>query len=59
MPKKRRAVPKLGHLFFQWPGTLSGHFVTEEGDIECSEDTLRRVDHDPVSLKPVEENPYI
>jgi hypothetical protein len=46
----------MGHSFFQWSGTLGGHFVTEEGDLGCPEDALRWVYEDPVGLKPVEES---
>jgi hypothetical protein len=58
MPKivRRRAVLKVGHSFLQWSGALRGHLVTEEGDLRCSEDTLLRVDQDPVRMKPVEES---
>jgi hypothetical protein len=32
----------MGHSFLQWSGTLGGHLVTEEGDLGCFEDALRR-----------------
>jgi hypothetical protein len=37
------AVLKMSYSFLQWSQTLSGHFVTEEGDLRCSEDTLLQV----------------
>jgi hypothetical protein len=37
---RRRAVQKMGHSILQWSGTLGGHFVTEQDDLRCSEDTL-------------------
>jgi hypothetical protein len=49
----------MGYLFFQGLGTLSEHLVTEEGDLWCSEDSLCWGDEDPVSLKSVEEIPYL
>jgi hypothetical protein len=51
------AVLEMGHSFFQRLGTLGGHLVSEEGDLGCSKDTIRRVDEDPVPLKSVEESP--
>jgi hypothetical protein len=36
-------------------GTLGRHLITEEGDLGCSKDTLRRVDDDSIPLKLVEE----
>jgi hypothetical protein len=53
----RMAVLEMGYSFFLRFGIFDGHLVTEEGDLDCSEDTLRRVDEDPVPLKPVEERP--
>jgi hypothetical protein len=47
----------MGHSFLQWSGTLRGHPVTEEGDLGRSKDVLRRVDQDPVHLKPAEVSP--
>jgi hypothetical protein len=47
----------MGYSFFQRLGTLGRHLVTEEGDLDCSEDALRWLDEDPVPLKSVEENP--
>jgi hypothetical protein len=52
------AVLEIGH-FFQRLMTLAGHLVTEEGDLGCSEDALRRVNDDPIPLKLVEESPYV
>jgi hypothetical protein len=52
----RLAALKIGYSFFQRLGTLRGHLVSEEGDLGCSEDALRRVDEDPVHLKSVEES---
>jgi hypothetical protein len=40
----------MGHSFFQRLRTFGGHLVTEEGDLGCSEDALRRVDDDPIPL---------
>jgi hypothetical protein len=51
------AVLEMSHSIFEQTGTLSGHLVTEEGKLGCSEDTLRRVDQDLVLLKLVEERP--
>jgi hypothetical protein len=53
---KREAVLEMGYSFLQWSGTLREHLVTKEGDLGCSEDALRRVDQDPVCLKPVEQS---
>jgi hypothetical protein len=33
------------------------HPVTEQGDLGCSKDALRRVDQDPLRLKQVEDSP--
>jgi hypothetical protein len=46
----------MEHSFLQWSETLSGHIVTEEGDLGCSEDALQMVDQDPIRLKKVEDN---
>jgi hypothetical protein len=51
------AVLEMGHSFFQRLRTFSGHLVTEEGDLGCSEDALRWVDNDTVPLKLGEESP--
>jgi hypothetical protein len=40
---KRVAVLKMGHSLFQRLGTHGGHLVTEEGDLGCSKDVLRRL----------------
>jgi hypothetical protein len=53
----RGAVLVMGHSFFQRYGTLSGHLITEEGDLGPSRNTLRWVGKYPVPLKFVEENP--
>jgi hypothetical protein len=53
----RMAVLEVVNSLFQRLGTLGGHLVTEEGDLGCSKDALRRVGGDPVPLKLVEENP--
>jgi hypothetical protein len=47
----RVAVLKMGYSFFQRLGTLSGHLVTEEGDLGCSEDALRQVEEDPFIIE--------
>jgi hypothetical protein len=44
-------------LFFQQLGALSGHLITEEGDLGYSEDALHWVDEDSSLLKSVEEGP--
>jgi hypothetical protein len=44
----------VGHLFLKRSGTLGRHFVSEEDDLGCSEDTLHWVDQDAVGLKSVE-----
>jgi hypothetical protein len=49
----RMAVLEIGHSFVQRLGTLSRHFVPEEGDLGCPKDALRRIDDDPIPLKPV------
>jgi hypothetical protein len=36
-------------------GNPGKHLLTEEGELECWEDTLCRIDQDPVLLKLVEE----
>jgi hypothetical protein len=36
----REAVLEMSHSIFERSGTLSGHLVTEEGNLGCSEDTL-------------------
>jgi hypothetical protein len=54
---RRGAVLNMGHSVFKLSGTLGGHLVDEEGYLGCSENTLRRVDQDPVSLKLCEERP--
>jgi hypothetical protein len=46
----------MDHSFLQWSGTLSRNLLIDEGDLGCSEDTLRRVDQDPVRLKLVEDS---
>jgi hypothetical protein len=52
----RVAVLEIGHSLFQRLRTFGGHLVTEEGDLGCSEDALRRVDDDPITLKLGEES---
>jgi hypothetical protein len=47
----RVAVLEMGHSLFQRLRTFGGHLVTEEGDLGCSQDALRRVDDDPIPLK--------
>jgi hypothetical protein len=47
----------MDHSFFQRLRTLGGHLVTEEDDIGCSEDALRRVDDDLIPLELGEESP--
>jgi hypothetical protein len=54
---RRRAVLKIGHSFLQWSGSLRRHPVTEKVDLECIKDAVRRVDQDPVRLKPAEDSP--
>jgi hypothetical protein len=56
---RKGTVLEMSHSIFERSGTLGGHLVTEEGNLGCSEDTLRRVDQDPVSLKLVEERPQV
>jgi hypothetical protein len=51
------AVLEIGHSFIQRLGALGRHLVTEEGDLGCPKDALRRVDDDPIPLKLVEEGP--
>jgi hypothetical protein len=51
----RVAVLLTGYSSAQRLGTLGGGFVSVEGDLGCSEDTFRRVDENPVLLKPFEE----
>jgi hypothetical protein len=51
------AVLEMCHSLFKMLGTLGGNLVTEEGDLRCSENALRRVDEDPVILKLVEASP--
>jgi hypothetical protein len=53
----RGAVLEVCHSLFQRLGALDGHLVSEEGDLGCLEEALRRVDDDPVPLKLVEESP--
>jgi hypothetical protein len=52
------AVLKMGYSFFQRLGTLGGHLVTEEGDLGCSEDALRRVDEDPFIIESLHSSEY-
>jgi hypothetical protein len=52
----RVAILEMGHSLFQRLGTFCEHLVTEEGDLGCSEDALRWVDDDPITLKLVEES---
>jgi hypothetical protein len=54
---RRGAVLEMGHSIFELSGTLSGHLVTEVGNLGCSEDTLCGFYQDPVLLKLVEERP--
>jgi hypothetical protein len=51
------AVLEVDYLFFQRFGTLGGHLITEEGDLGCSEDAIRRFNEYPVRMKSVEESP--
>jgi hypothetical protein len=55
----RVEVLEMCHSIFQRLEALGGHFVTEEGDLGCSEDALHRVDEDPVPLKLVEKDPQM
>jgi hypothetical protein len=50
---------EIGHSFVQRLGTLGRHLVTEEGDLGCPKNALRRFDDDPISLKPVENCPQV
>jgi hypothetical protein len=50
---------EVSHSLFKRLGPLGGNLVTEEGDLGCLEDALRRVDEDPVPLKLVEEGPQM
>jgi hypothetical protein len=34
---------EVGHSLFKSFGTLGGNLVTEEGDLGCSEDALRKM----------------
>jgi hypothetical protein len=52
MPRKRQklagglrrgAVLQMSHAFLQRSGTFGRYFVSEEGDLGSSEDTLRRI----------------
>jgi hypothetical protein len=54
----RVAVLEVRYSFFQRLGTFDGHLVTEEGDLGCSENALRRVD-DPVFLELVQKSPQV
>jgi hypothetical protein len=49
----------MGHSLFQRLRTFCGHLVTEEGNLGCSEDSLRRVDDDPIPLKLGEESSQV
>jgi hypothetical protein len=49
-----RAVLQVGNSLLQWSGTLGGNFIAEENDFGCAEDAFRRVNQDPVFLKPGE-----
>jgi hypothetical protein len=49
----RLVVLKVSDSFFHRLGALSGHLITEEGDLGDSEDALRRVDEDSALLKSV------
>jgi hypothetical protein len=51
----RLAVLEMGHSFIQRLGTLGRHLVTEESDLGCPKDILRRVADDPIPLKLVKE----
>jgi hypothetical protein len=53
----RVAVLEIGQSFVQTLGTLGRHLVTEESDLGCPKDSLRRVDDDPIPLKRVEGGP--
>jgi hypothetical protein len=53
----RVAVLEIGHSLVQRLGTLGRHLVTEEGDLGCPKDALRRVHDGPIPLKLVEEGP--
>jgi hypothetical protein len=53
----RVAVLEMGHSLVQRLRTFGGHFVTEVGNLGCSEDALRQVDDDdPVPLELGEES---
>jgi hypothetical protein len=52
----RVAVLEMVHSLFPRLRTFGGHLVAEEGELGCSEDTLRRVDDDPVPLELGEES---
>jgi hypothetical protein len=52
----RVAVLEMCHSLFQRLRTFGSHLVTEENDLGCSEDALRRVDADPIPLKLCEES---
>jgi hypothetical protein len=61
MPRKRwsrLAVLEMGYSFFQRSGTLGEHLVTEEGDLGCLEDALRRVNEDSVQVGETELSPH-
>jgi hypothetical protein len=53
------AVLQVGYSCFQRLGILGWNLVTEEGDLGCSKDALRRVDEDPGLFKLVEEGPQM
>jgi hypothetical protein len=52
----RVAVLEMGHSLFQRLRTFGGHLAAEEGDLGCSEHTLRRVDDEPIPLELGEES---
>jgi hypothetical protein len=47
----RVAVLEMGHSLFQRLRSFGGHLVTEEDNLGCSEDAIRRVDDDPIPLE--------
>jgi hypothetical protein len=53
------AVLEVSHPFVQGLGTFGRHLVTEEGDLGCPKDALRRVDDAPITLQLVEKRPYL
>jgi hypothetical protein len=52
-------VLEMGHLLFQRLRTFGAQLITEDGDLGYSEDPLRPVDYDRVSLELGEEISYM